>query len=123
MSKIRINLGKKGENLAVEYLKGEGFTILAQNYRRAYGEIDIVAQKKEVIAFVEVKLRTNHYYTISDLIPVGKQKKIIKTAHCFIAQNFSYTDHVYRFDVAFLEPSGDDYIITYIPNAFTQSNC
>ena len=122
MSNIRISLGKKGENLVIEYLKQQGFTILAQNYRQTYGEIDIVAQKQELIAFIEVKLRTNHYYTIADLIPIGKQKKIIKTAYAFRAQHFSYTDHIYRFDVAFLEPSGDDYTITYIPNAFTQSH-
>ena len=79
MSNIRISLGKKGENLVIEYLKQQGFTILAQNYRQTYGEIDIVAQKQELVAFIEVKLRTNHYYTIADLIPIGKQKKIIKT--------------------------------------------
>lgn len=120
MTQLRISLGKKGESLVAEYLKQQGFTLLAQNYSQACGEIDIIAQKSSVIAFIEVKLRTNHYYTIADLIPASKQKKIIKTAQYFIAQHFSYTDYVYRFDVAFLEPLGDDYTISYIPNAFTK---
>ena len=122
MADIRIALGKKGEQLVAEYLKQQGFTLLAQNYRQTCGEIDIIAQKKEVIAFIEVKLRTHHYYTIADLIPKSKQKKIIQTARFFIAQNFSHTDYIYRFDVAFLEPLENDYTITYIPNAFTQSS-
>lgn len=119
MSQEHIILGKKGEELVAHYLKKEGFTILAMNYSRRSGEIDIIAQKKEVLAFVEVKVRTYAYFNISEVIVPAKQNKIIKTALAYIAEQ-GFEDTVYRFDVALLEPVGNDFSITYMPNAFTQ---
>lgn len=48
-------IGKIGENVAEMYLKRMGFTILTRNFRKPYGEIDIVAEKGGVLRFVEVK--------------------------------------------------------------------
>src|SRR5258706_11908193 len=52
-------IGKKGEDLAVEYLKKKGYKILERNYRKQYAEIDIIAVKNNVLVFVEVKTRTS----------------------------------------------------------------
>lgn len=52
--------GKLGENLAVDFLKNKGFSILETNYYASrYGEIDIIAKKDEIIVFVEVKTRSS----------------------------------------------------------------
>lgn len=120
MSTREITLGKKGEELVASYLQKQGFIILAVNYRIKAGEVDIIAQKKEVMAFVEVKLRKNPQFPLSELIVPSKQRKVIKAALWYISSN-RLQDVVFRFDVALLEPQGNDYTITYIENAFTAS--
>ncbi len=52
-------LGKRGEDLAVTFLKKQGYKILERNFQKGYGEIDIVAQEKDTLVFVEVKTRTS----------------------------------------------------------------
>lgn len=48
-------VGKLGEDIASRYLLNKGFAILCRNYRKKYGEIDIIAKKDDVLHFVEVK--------------------------------------------------------------------
>ena len=120
LNSTKIELGKKGEALVVEYLKQQGFTILNQNYATRCGEIDIIAQKDEVLAFIEVKLRRNSHFYLSELIVPAKQRKICKTALYYIATN-NLSDYVYRFDVALVESNACDYTISYIENAFTSN--
>lgn len=117
----RIQLGKKGEGLVADYLKKQGYVIKAMNYSQRLGEIDIIAQKNEIMAFVEVKTRNNFYFNVSEVIVPAKQRKIIQTARHYIAENNIY-DVVIRFDAALLEMRSDDIAITYIPNAFTQES-
>ena len=50
-------LGSWGEAKSAEYLRKNGYKIEAMNYNSRFGEIDIIARKKKIIAFVEVKLR------------------------------------------------------------------
>ena len=50
--------GKQGEDLAVNYLSKNGFTILHRNWRHRYVEIDIIAYKEKILHFIEVKTRT-----------------------------------------------------------------
>lgn len=54
-----IVLGKRGEDLAVEFLQKKGLQILERNWRCMYGELDIVAKDGEVLVFVEVKTRSS----------------------------------------------------------------
>lgn len=117
MSYQRINLGKKGEELVAKYLEKNNFIIIEKNFSSKYGEVDIIAQKDNVIAFVEVKLRQNPAFYLSELITGSKQNKIIKTALWYIGNN-NFSDMIFRFDVALLEPIKNDYKITYIENAF-----
>ena len=113
------SLGNAGEELVVHYLEKDGFTILARNYAVRGGEIDIIATKKDLVVFVEVKTRTSQLFPLSEVITLSKQKKIIFTAQHFLARNGSL-DKVYRFDVALVE--GIDSEITYLPHAFTQTD-
>lgn len=113
----KIELGFEGENLAKEYLIQKGFKILAQNYKTKQGEVDIIATKDDVLAFVEVKLRVNPQFYLSELITPYKQKKIILAALHYIAREKLY-DYIFRFDVALIE--GQNREISYILNAFTK---
>lgn len=90
--------GKAGENAAVKYLKNNGYKILERNYRKTYGEIDIIAQKGENIAFVEVKTRKNDLYgSPAEFVTKSKQKKIIKVAYSYIQSNNLDTE--FTFDI------------------------
>jgi putative endonuclease len=122
MTTEKISLGKKGEELVALYLKKQGYTICACNYTKRCGEIDIIAQKDHVRAFVEVKLRQSHYFTLSEVVTPAKQRKIITTARFYNSQIDDTIDMIYRFDIALVEHNGKDYDITYIPNAFTQGS-
>ena len=121
MSHERIQLGKKGEGLAARYLKQQGYQIYAQNYFCKHGEIDIIAHKDNLFAFVEVKVRNNNYCNLSEIVTYSKRHKIITTARLYLCEhNYSQDDYIIRFDIILLEPNGTDYSITYVPNAFTQ---
>lgn len=113
-------LGNHGEARVAAWLTQKGFAIKATNYRKRFGEIDIIAAKDNVLAFVEVKLRSTHYFNLSEVITPAKQRKIIKTALAYIMEH-NIVDKVYRFDVALLEKCTDKYKLMYVPNAFTKT--
>lgn len=91
--------GKKGEDLAVQFLKKKGWKILERNYRQQYGEIDIIAidpgkpstssgKKEPVLVFVEVKTRTsNAFGTPFEAITSWKLKPLLKTAELYVASH------------------------------------
>jgi len=55
-------IGRFGEQLACDYLRRQGYNIIKRNYQASYKEIDIVAQKRNILVFVEVKTRTTTTY-------------------------------------------------------------
>jgi putative endonuclease len=110
-------LGCKGETLVAQYLEQQGFRIIATNYTSRFGEIDIIAEKGDVVAFVEVKTRKKVYFSIASVVTPAKQKKIIKTAKCFLMKH-GISERVFRFDVATVVWGEEGKQIDYIPNAF-----
>ena len=108
-------LGNQGEGLVADYLVKQGFVILDKNFSVRGGEVDIIARKKDIIAFVEVKTRLTAYFSTSEVVTPSKQKKIIFAAKCFIARH-RYIDTSYRFDVALVQGALQE--ITYIEHAF-----
>jgi len=119
------SLGNAGENFVVAFLQQQGFSITAQNYRKFFGEVDIIAYKKDLYIFVEVKTRrSSAIVAMGQLISFSKQQKIIKTAETFIAEQ-KLRDNVYRFDVALVQPDITSgcltFSIDYIENAFVKN--
>lgn len=116
------NVGDKGEDYACKYLKHNKYKIICRNYRKKYGEIDIVAIKNNVIAFVEVKTRHENSMTNPvDAVDKRKQLRLIKTASAFLSEN-KY-DMFCRFDVCEVYVKKDNQkliSINYIENAFEQ---
>ena len=86
MSADRKNLGKKGEDLAVSYLKErQGYKILHRNYRCVLGEMDIVAKDRDVLSFVEVKTRGSSKFGIpQESVNKRKQHQLSKVAMEFM---------------------------------------
>ncbi len=97
--------GNKGENSAVNYLHELGYKILQTNYHSRYGEIDIIAQDRDTLVFVEVKnFKSQSLVSPYQSITKGKQAKIIKTARYYLMAN-NLVDIPARFDVIFFEDS------------------
>lgn len=115
---LRKKAGDQGENLVAQLLQKQGFTILARNYTKRTGEIDLVAKRYDTVVFVEVKTRTKTIFDLTEVINKTKQRRIISAANSFIFEH-NLHDYVLRFDVALIEQL-DSGTITYIPNAFTQ---
>jgi putative endonuclease len=114
----RIEKGKEGEFLVAQHLKKHGYKIIAQNYRRRFGEVDLIAQKHDTLAFVEVKWRNNPLIDPAELISISKQRKIVSVAKEFLSKHTDL-EVVCRFDVALIEQNNNSINLQYIPNAFT----
>ena len=92
---IKKEIGNIGEKIAVKYLKNCGYKILEKNFRKRYGEIDVVALKKngffsknKELIFIEVKTKTkNKGYNPEENINFRKRKNLIKTAKYYILKN------------------------------------
>jgi putative endonuclease len=90
--------GKKGEQLAVIYLKNKGYRILETNWREQKYELDIVAQIGNELIIVEVKTRRNKFFgDASEAVTPQKQQHLIAGADCYVAQKNIDLD--IRFDV------------------------
>jgi putative endonuclease len=111
------NLGKKGEDLAVKYLKDAGFSILARNWSWGRHEIDIIAEKGDTVVFAEVKTRTEDFI----MPPVtavnrDKQRSMISAADGYIRKY--NIDKESRFDVITVIKKDTEYEIDHIEDAF-----
>lgn len=113
------NLGKFGEDCAAKFLEDNGYTIVARNFRIRSAEIDIIAQKDNVIIFVEVKARSSIRHGLpSEAVNFRKQKKIIEAAGVFL-QDENFCDCACRFDVVEVYLR-DEHVeeVNHIENAF-----
>ncbi len=111
-------LGAKGEQLAVEFLRRQGYEIIARNFRYDRGEIDIIVKKDKLISFCEVKTRTsNAYGTGESAVDSRKQEQIRKVAEGYIEEQ-GLDDYDFRFDVLVVEIKRNETRIRIIENAF-----
>jgi putative endonuclease len=111
-------LGKRGEDLALRFLKRNGYKIIEQNYVCKMGEMDIIAQEKDTLVFVEVKTRTSMVFGPPQLaVNPTKQMQLSKVALNFLKEK-KREDVKARFDVVaiVLRPTGEE--IELIRDAF-----
>lgn len=80
--------GNLGEAMAAEALEKQGYTIVTRNYRKRYGEIDIIAKKEKTLYFVEVKTRKEKDFgnPLESITP-RKQKKIYQVAQDYLQEH------------------------------------
>lgn len=109
MGQTNYSTGHEAERHAAKYLKKQGFKVHALNWRTPVCEIDIVAEKRNVKYFVEVKHRKNHLQGSGvDYITLKKLKQMQFAANCWVAEN----DWHHDFELAVVEVSGEDFKIT-----------
>ena len=94
----RRQLGKEYEDRATKILEENGYKIIKKNYFGRYGEIDIIAQKKNLLAIVEVKFRkTRKYGEGIEAVDIRKIRRMYKTAKEFIYKKKLYDMDIYIF--------------------------
>lgn len=114
----RQKFGEKGEAIAVQQLKKEGYKILEANYLTKLGEIDIIAKDKNTIVFVEVKARRSvNFGSPKEAVSIQKQKKISMVALYYLKTTKQMTTKA-RFDVVAVNLNRDKPRVEIIKNAF-----
>jgi putative endonuclease len=112
-----IELGKKGEILAVEYLQGKGYQIIEKNWKYKRKEIDLIARKNNLIIVVEVKTRSSDAFGHpEEAVNRTKQKYLIEAADQYL-QQLNYDAEV-RYDIISIILSGEDINISHFKEAF-----
>ena len=108
-------VGAEYEEMAADYLKKQGFRIIERNFSCRTGEIDIIAEEKGCICFVEVKyrMRKGQGSALEAVTPL-KMRKISRTAAYWLLRHQLPEDTACRFDVIGIESDG----ITLVRNAF-----
>lgn len=115
----RADLGRRGEDLAVLVLERKGWRILERNFRKREGEIDIVAAREGVLAFVEVKTRASRAFgSPAEAVTRRKQARIRSLALQFLAERRPGARAV-RFDVVDIVCERDRFRVTHLEGAFS----
>jgi putative endonuclease len=110
--------GQTGEKAAARFLHQQGYTLVEQNYRAPFAEIDIIAREGKCLCFIEVKTRTSLKRGLpKEAVHHAKQQKIISGAAFYLKEKKMIRQQV-RFDVIDILFTGDTPEITLIRNAF-----
>lgn len=110
-------LGFNGEQIAAEYMKGQGFTILHRNWRSGHKELDLVTTKDNLLVVIEVKTRYNDIYGLpQEAVDDRKIRKIISATDSYI-RLFSIDMQV-RFDIITIILGEKSFKIEHIEDAF-----
>lgn len=113
-----LELGRFSEDLAVDWLRDNGYRIIENNYRTKLGEIDIIAEDKGILCFIEVKSRRGkNFGEPLDAVSNLKQKKISKLAVMYLKQNRLLNNKA-RFDVVAVTYLDNKPQLELIKNAF-----
>ena len=126
MGSRRLNtreVGKQGEDLACRLLIEKGYRILATNYRKRCGEIDIIAERGRQLVFVEVRsLHGSERLLPEETIGAPKQLRLSRTAMAYIQQH-GHEDRPARFDIISVDLSADRPSCRHIEDAFESLEC
>ena len=110
-------LGKLGEELAVEFLRKEGYRILETNWTFQKAEIDILAQKENILAVVEVKTRSSLDFGLpQDFVKPKKIQLLVKPVDAFVSERD--LDIQVRFDIIAVHKEDKSFVIEHLIDAF-----
>lgn len=109
--------GKQGENIALNHLQQNGYTILEKNWQAGHKEIDIIARKDDLMVVVEVKARKTAFFgEPEEFVSRSKQKLLIAAANHYLQKND--LDLEVRFDIISVLFKGEKYQVNHIEDAF-----
>ncbi|WP_433814703.1 YraN family protein [Flavobacterium johnsoniae] len=114
-------LGKLGEDLAAEHLEKENYKILERNWVYNNAEVDIIAQKENILVVVEVKTRSSlDFGSPQDFVKPKKIQLLIKAVNAYInyrEKDFEEDLNV-RFDIVAIHKNGESFAIEHLTDAF-----
>lgn len=114
-------LGKKGEELAVEFLIQNDYKILERNWTFQKAEIDIIAQKENIVTVIEVKTRSSVDFGLpQDFVKPKKIQLLIKAVNAYINDREKDFDNALeiRFDIIAIQKNGESFAIEHLTDAF-----
>jgi len=110
--------GSAGERSAYRYLRQQGYKIVARNYRKRFGEVDLIGWDGDTLAFIEVKSRTSHARgRPEEAVHRGKQRQICRVAREYRSRNRLH-DINYRFDIVSIEVIAGQEHVELLKGAF-----
>ena len=110
-------LGKKGEQLAVDFLLKKGYTIFERNYRFEKAEVDIIAKIDNVLAVIEVKTRSSlDFGNPQDFVKPKQIKSLVKAVDEYV--NLKDLNVEVRFDIIAIVKEGKRFKLEHLENAF-----
>jgi putative endonuclease len=110
-------LGKKGEQLAVNFLVKNGYKIIERNYRFDKAEVDIIARKEETLAIIEVKTRSSiDFGNPQDFVKPKQIQRLVKAVDEYVTVNGLNVE--VRFDIIAIVKNANSYDIEHLENAF-----
>lgn len=111
------DLGKLGEELAVDFLEKNGYEILETNWTFQKAEVDIIAKKDAILAVIEVKTRSSLDYGLpQDFVKPKKIQLLVKAINEYVTQNNIDVD--VRFDIVAIHKENNDLKLEHIEDAF-----
>lgn len=118
MTRERLELGKRGEDLALKRLKKLGYKKIVRNYRCPLGEVDLIAEDSGTLVFIEIKTRRGRSTGYAkEAVDARKRRQLSKVALAYMKSN-DCIDTSARFDVVAISLWGDKTRIEVIKNAF-----
>ncbi len=111
--------GSAGELSAYRYLRQQGYKIVARNYRKRFGEVDLIGWDGDTLAFIEVKSRTDHARgRPEEAVHRSKQRQICRVAREYRSRNHLH-DINYRFDIVSIEGIAGQEHVELLKGAFS----
>jgi putative endonuclease len=113
-----MEFGRQGERVAERWLHSRGWRVLQRRYRSGHRDIDLIAQRDELVAFVEVKARSGDVFGDPvEAVNWKKRNELVRSASTWIDRH-GRPGEVYRFDVIGVLVSGQKVRVRHVENAF-----
>jgi putative endonuclease len=118
VTRERLDLGKWGEDLALQKVKKLGYRCIVRNYRCPLGEVDLIARDGDTLVFVEIKTRKGRSLEYAkEAVDKRKRRQLSKVALAYMKAN-GYSEARARFDVVVINVEGKEEEIEVVRNAF-----
>jgi putative endonuclease len=118
VTKERLDLGRRGEALALKKIKSFGYQCIATNYRCSLGEVDLIAKDGDTIVFIEIKTRKGRSLGYAkEAIHEKKKRQLSKVALAYLKNNGLFGSKA-RFDVVAIQVGAGRAEIELVKNAF-----
>jgi len=112
-------LGKAAEQAVCQHLSQHGLQLVESNYQCRFGEIDLIMNDKNILVFIEVRMRKHHSHSSGlESVDFFKQKKIINTATFYLQQKRLLNKSTCRFDVVGVKQCQGKFEFEWIKQAF-----